>query len=190
VDIGCGCGRFAHHLRDYSFKGARFAGRYIGVDIDSEMLHWCSTHFAEPQFHFMQSTHSNVSYHQNGTAGTYSIPLEQSSVDFVFSASLFTHLLEAELTNYCEEAYRMLKPGGKMLMYFFCLDCPPPTFGGRHTFSHRVGNAQVESLKVPEAAVAYSSDFMIELAKEKGFRDARVVTGSVTDWQTILLAQK
>jgi SAM-dependent methyltransferase len=191
VDIGCGCGRFAHHLRDYSFKGSSFSGKYIGIDIDQEMLDWCSAHFHEPHFHFEHSTHASVSYHQSGSKERYVLSPDDESVDFVFSASLFTHLLEPELTNYCEESYRILKPGGKMLMYFFCLDYPPPTFGGRHTFQHQVGNARVESLKVPEAAVAYSEKFLVNLAREKGFGDARVIAGSSrTDWQTVLLAQK
>src|ERR1700733_5641561 len=37
VDIGCGCGRFAHHLRDYKFKNSRWTGTYLGVDIDREL---------------------------------------------------------------------------------------------------------------------------------------------------------
>ncbi len=190
VDIGCGCGRFAHHLRDYNFKGSNFSGKYIGIDIDQEMLDWCSAHFPEPLFHFEHSTHANISYKQAGSAEKYVLSLADESVDFVFSTSLFTHLLEPELMNYCEESFRVLKPGGKMLMYFFCLDYPPPTFGGRHTFQHQMGNARVESLKVPEAAVAYSEEFMVNLAKEKGFGNARVVVGSSrTDWQTVLLAE-
>ncbi|QNI33130.1 class I SAM-dependent methyltransferase [Alloacidobacterium dinghuense] len=191
VDIGCGCGRFAHHLRDYGFKGSTFKGNYIGIDIDQEMLDWCSAHFPKSNFRFAHSTHASVSYNQSGSSGKYVLPLESESADFVFSTSLFTHLLEPELMNYCEESFRVLRPGGKMLMYFFCLDYPPPTFGGRHTFQHPVGNARVESLKVPEAAVAYTEKFMVDVAREKGFESAQVIAGpNRSDWQIVLLAQK
>jgi len=44
------------------------------------------------------------------------------SVDFVFSTSLFTHLLENDLINYCREGYRVLKQGGSMAMYCFCIN--------------------------------------------------------------------
>ncbi len=59
------------------------------------------------------------------------------------------------------------------------------------SFQHQTGNACVESLKVPEAAVAYSEKFLVNLAQEKGFGNARVIAGSShTDWQTVLLAYK
>ena len=34
LDIGVGCGRWAHWLRDYNFRGRRFGGTYVGIDID------------------------------------------------------------------------------------------------------------------------------------------------------------
>jgi len=41
LDIGVGCGRWAHWLRDYNFRGRRFAGSYVGIDIDEEAIAWC-----------------------------------------------------------------------------------------------------------------------------------------------------
>jgi hypothetical protein len=38
VNIGSGCGRWAHWLRDYSIRGRTFAGRYVGIDIDAEAI--------------------------------------------------------------------------------------------------------------------------------------------------------
>jgi hypothetical protein len=42
----------------------------------------------------------------------------------------------------------------------------------RHTLSHKLGNVHVESLEQPEAAVAYNSEFVTNLAKEVGFTRA------------------
>lgn len=190
VDIGCGCGRFAHHLRDYRCQEYRFRGRYIGIDIDPEMLDWCRGHFDPERFQFMQSTHSSKSYHQIGQASArFVLPQPDQSVDFVFSTSLFTHLLEPELRNYFEETARVLKEDRLMVMSFFCLDYPPPTLGGRHTFSHSIGNARVESLKVPEAAVAYTEAFMLALAAEYGFSAAHVLHPDGA-WQASLVARR
>jgi len=192
VDIGCGCGRYAHHLRDYRFKSETFTGRYIGVDIDDEMLQWCRRSFDAERFEFHRSSHASSVYGNldNGTANAYYVlPVKGETVDLVFSTSLFTHLLEKDLTNYCREGYRVLKQGGFMAMYCFCLDALPPTYGTRHTFAHRVGNAHVESVFYPEAAVAYDQKFLFEVARGAGFTTVELVSGP-EDLQPMLLCRK
>jgi len=44
---------------------------------------------------------------------------ESGTVDLVFSGETIEHITRAEGTVFCQEAYRILKPGG-----FFCLDTP------------------------------------------------------------------
>lgn len=83
----------------------------------------------------------------------------------------------------------MLKPGGYMAMYCFSMDHLPPTYGDRHTFRHRRGNAYVESLEVPEAAVAYEEEFLFDVAKQAGFRAAEI-QAVLGDWQPLLLCRK
>jgi predicted SAM-dependent methyltransferase len=118
------------------------------------------------------STDPSKSYnHQSKTNEFYIIPEPDDSIDFVFSQSLFSHLLEREARNYLAESFRLMKPGGCASHSFFLIDRPPPTMGDRHTFSHKLGNVHVESLE-PEAAVAYNSEFVTNLAKEVGFTRA------------------
>jgi SAM-dependent methyltransferase len=170
VEIGCGCGRRPHHLRDFRFQGRRYEGRYLGIDIDSEMIAWCRAHFDPERFEFVQSTHPSAAYDNDRSAhGYYRVPRDDASVDFVFATSVLTHVLEASLVNYLQEAARILRPGGYMAMSCFCVDHPPATFGARHTFSHEMGNARVESLSVPEAAVAYPEQFLLDQARRAGF---------------------
>ncbi len=180
VDIGCGCGKFAHHWRDYEFNGSRFSGKYIGIDIDPELLGWCRRHFDAERFEFYLSSHASKVYHEAGEGRQYTIPIDANTVDFVFSSSLFTHLLEPELINYMTESHRVLQAGGIMAMNCFLMDYPPPTFGGRHTFGFKIGNAFVESMKLPEAAVAFESRFLFSLAEQVGFQSSRLVTGPNT----------
>jgi len=190
VDIGVGCGRYAHHLRDYEFKGQRFAGHYYGIDIDDEMLAWCRNKFDAGRFSFIKSSHQSATYlNQDSDRSFFRIPLDDGAVDLVFSTSLYTHLLEEELRNYTNEAYRILGDGKAMAMYTFCIDYPPPTLNDRHTFSHTMGAARVESIKNPEAAVAYESAFLIEMCKQAGFRRASIMTVQ-GEAQPMLLAIK
>lgn len=190
VDIGVGCGRYAHHLRDFDFKGEHFVGHYTGIDIDDEMLAWCRKHFDPQRFQFLKSTHCSATYlNGEGRKAFYRVPLEDESSDLVFSTSLYTHLLEEELRNYTEEAYRILNPGQYMAMYVFCLDFPPPTLHSRHNFAYRLGAAAVESLSNPEAAVAYDSAFLLALCEQAGFREAAIMTVK-NEAQPLLLAKK
>ena len=189
VDIGVGIGRTAHHLRDFKYFESRFVGKYIGVDIDADALRWCRANF-DDRFQFHLSTDSSASYHNAGSSdGPYQIPEPAGSVDFVFSQSLFTHLLEREAENYLAETYRLLKPGGYSAHSVFCIDYPPPTFGDRHTFSHVMGEARVESLAQPEAAVAYTEDWLLKTAKKIGFSKASL-QHSPDAWQPSLVCQK
>jgi len=190
VEIGCGCGRRTHHLRDLKVHSERFSGKYYGIDIDEEMLKWCRNNFDSKRFQFLGSTHDSKSYvNRSSTGGYYSIPLTDSSVDFVLATSLLTHLLEDQMMNYFQESARMLRPGHFLAMTCFCLDYRPQTLGDRHSFQHQIGNAHVESLAQPEAAVAYTEAFLLDSAKRAGFSEARILHGE-TDTQHLLLCQK
>lgn len=191
LDIGSGCGRWAHWLRDYNFRGRRFSGTYAGIDIDAEAIAWCEKHYDAERFRFHHSTHSSVSYNQRGEASHYRVPEADGTMDLVVSNSLLTHVLEAELENYLRESYRLLRSGGAIMHSHFNLDYPPATYGTRHTFQHIVGNAYVESLEQPEAAVAYRTDYLFRLARRIGFKDCEIVhMPGGAQHQPILLCKK
>jgi SAM-dependent methyltransferase len=175
VEIGVGCGRRAFHVRDFRLEAERFIGSYLAIDIDRELLEWCATHF-DDRFEFVQSTHASRSYVNTAAAeGSFRIPRADSSIDFVFGTSVFSHLLEPEVHNYLEEGVRVLRPGRVMAMSCFCFDLAVQSVGVRHSFSKRIGNAHVQSLRQPEAAVAYESEFLKELAVSSGFSSAEVM---------------
>lgn len=191
LDIGSGCGRWAHWLRDYNFRGRTFTGSYIGIDIDAEAIAWCEKHYDAERFRFHHSTHSSVSYNQRGMATQYRVPEPDGTVDLVVSNSLLTHVLEAELENYIAESYRVLRQGGAIMHSHFNLDYPPATYGKRHTFQHVMGNARVESLEQPEAAVAYRTDYLFKVCRAVGFKDCEIVyMPGGAQHQPILLAKK
>lgn len=176
VEIGCGIGRRTHVMRDFRFHNMRFTGKYLGIDIDPKMVEWCRANFDE-RFEFALSSHASEAYLNTDARkdSYYSIPRDNDSVDFVFSTSLLTHLLEPEVRNYFTESVRILKPGSVMMMSCFAIDFKPNKLNDRYTFPHRIGPAYVESLDVPEAAVAFDSEWLIAVAKEAGFQSAEIL---------------
>jgi SAM-dependent methyltransferase len=190
LDIGVGCGRWAYWLRDYNFRGRRFSGTYVGIDIDAEQIAWCERNYDE-RFRFHRSTDGSVSYHQDGSRVRYRVPEADSTFDLIFSNSLLTHLLEEQLENYIAESCRLLRPGGAIMHSHFNLDYPPATYGTRHTFRHAVGHARVESVAQPEAAVAYTTDYLFEVCRKAGFSTCEVVhMPGGAQHQPILLCKK
>lgn len=179
VELGCGCGRLARPLRDPPWS-LWFMGTYVGVDIDHEAIKYCRSHFPEDKFQFIVSPHKSTTYvvgKPHGAQETHSkfVIANEQNKDFVYSLSLCTHLLEKEVIEYVEESFRILKTGGIMFMTFFCIE--HVELGGRWTFQHRRGNAYIESMRYPEAAVAYKEMFMIDLVRKCGFREVTVTPG-------------
>jgi SAM-dependent methyltransferase len=176
VELGCGCGRIARALND-PWWDPWFEGTYVGVDIDSEMLEYCRSNFPAPRFEFILSPHKSKTYSPNNStfapekSGNLVIAAPESK-NFVYSLSLYAHLLETEAVDYLRETYRILRGGGIMYMTFFCME--HVELGRRWTFQHRRGNAYIENPKYPEAAVAYHEAFLTELALDCGFREVAV----------------
>jgi SAM-dependent methyltransferase len=185
VELGCGCGRIARPL-----KGAWFKGTYVGVDLDSEMIHYCRAHFPRDKFSFVLSPHRSETYSSGhlskSTVNTKKLRVaDTSSKDFVFSISLYSHLLEAEFNEYLQESARILRPGGMMYLSFFCMD--HVELGRRWTFGYKLGSSHVENTALPEAAVAYTQEYVYRAVQQVGFEDVTILPRSI---QSVLIARK
>jgi SAM-dependent methyltransferase len=98
LEIGAGVGRVGAVL-------APICKEWIGVDVAENML----THIRE-----RLSAHGNVR-----TVATNGYDLSQipdRSVDVVYCTVVFMHLEEWERFNYVKEGFRILRPGGRMLV--------------------------------------------------------------------------
>jgi SAM-dependent methyltransferase len=96
LEIGCGVGRVGASL-------APRCARWIGADVSAEMLRHARTALAEQ---------ANVSLvHLNGVdlAG-----IDDASVDVAYCTGVFMHLDEWERYRYLAEAFRVLRPGGRV----------------------------------------------------------------------------
>jgi SAM-dependent methyltransferase len=189
VDIGSGVGKSAVGLRDGAYMGERFRGRYLGFDVDPEMVTWCRAHFPADRFSFTRVDVASTVYNPAGSASRPRLECPDGTADLVFSQSLFSHLLEEDLRHYLAESHRMLKPGGWMLMTFFCLDDLEGLglMEGRWTFSHSVGAARVENARYPESAVSYTRSWMVDAARSAGFAEADVI---LPNYQSTIACRK
>jgi SAM-dependent methyltransferase len=95
LDFGVGSGRLAR-----MFKG--FRGRYIGADIDHELVTWAAR--AMPWVHPML------------TVPKLPLPSPDASFDCVISVSVFTHMNQSDSNFYLRELHRVTKPGATLLL--------------------------------------------------------------------------
>jgi len=106
VDIGCGSGRLAHAL-------ARLpAAYYLGLDVVPRLIEYARRRFGGPRVQFR-------------CIDLPAIPVRNASADLIAAFSVFTHILPEESYVYLQEARRVLKPGGRIVVSF--LDQRVPT---------------------------------------------------------------
>lgn len=103
-DLGCGCGRTAQALRRSGWQGT-----YTGADVVPELLQELARQC--PDYATVLNT-------------TPTIAAPDGSLDMVFHWSVFTHLFPAEAYLYTAEAFRALKPGGRMVFSFLEMEDP------------------------------------------------------------------
>jgi SAM-dependent methyltransferase len=99
VDVGCGSGRLAKALREY------LRGKYLGLDVVPELIEYARTLVGRADWRFE-------------IVEGFRIPEEDQRVDVVCFFSVFTHLLHEHAYLYLQEARRVLKPGGKIVLSF------------------------------------------------------------------------
>lgn len=121
LEIGCGAGRIAFPLRYLLTRGT-----YDGFDVRGEPIDFLRKTFtpAHPNFRFHRADVRNTFYNPRGrlAATEYRVPAADGSLDLVFAASVFTHMLPETTAHYLREAGRALKPGGRMVASVFLLD--------------------------------------------------------------------
>jgi len=172
LEVGCGGGRQALGLADYLEPGG-----YVGLDIDEVSIRACRAQPALSKFEFLVADVENEVYNPGGsTSGSeYRFPFDEDSFDFVFLASVYTHLLEDDAANYATEMMRVLRPGGTAAVSIFLQTAPVP--GQAFSFKGRAGSAYLEYPEIPTKVVGYELS-----AFERWFAGAEV-RGLLGQWR-------
>lgn len=174
LDAGCGIGRMAIPLLD--FLDAE--GSYAGFDVGKAMIKWCQKKITplRTDFEFAWAPVYNRKYNPFGwvPGEEFRFPYPDSSFDFVFATSLFTHLTLSDATHYLEEIRRVLRPDGHTLLTFFILHprSRREIEAGRASldFRHAVPGGLTIDRREPEAAIAFELEVLEERFARAGLR--------------------
>lgn len=172
LDVGCGCGRSAASLTQYLNK----SGRYEGFDINPILIDWSVKNISSnyPNFHFQLADIFNGSCNPMGKykSSEYKFPYQDSSFNFVFLLSVFTHMLPQDMENYLSEISRVLRKGQRCLITHFLLNEQSLSFIDAKLstldFNYVFENYRTISKTTPEDAVAYAEGYIRELYRKFG----------------------
>ena len=177
LDVGCGIGRLARPLAGYlSIDGA-----YAGFDVNAAGIRWCTQRYGHfPQFSFAHADVRNARYNPGGSGEpvAYRFPYDDGAFDVAVAASVLTHLTADAALHYLAQTRRVLARGGRLLFTAFVLDPeapdPAPAFGPVAD-----GMAVVDPA-VPEEAVAFEEDWLLEALRAAGLDLVALHPGSWT----------
>lgn len=96
LDFGCGCGRVIRHLKHLERVGLH------GTDYNTRLIDWCKENL----------DFARLSVNDLAPPLCY----DDSTFDFVYALSVFTHLPEPLQKPWMSELKRVLRPGGYLLM--------------------------------------------------------------------------
>jgi SAM-dependent methyltransferase len=165
LDLGCGVGRLAVAVSQYLDD----RGHYVGLDTDRTAIRVCDEWIGSklPHFTFVWADVYNTAYNPSADAkaAQYRFPFDDDDFDFVFSNSLFTHLVPDDARNYLGEIGRVLKPGGRAMNTIFLLNQESLALvrGGDSPQGvlHELGDlALVKKPERPEAWIALDEQFV------------------------------
>ena len=183
LDVGSGIGRIARPLSDYLGPGAT----YHGFDPDPRGIEWCRHAYRDrPDFDFEHVDLRNARYNPTGTLdpATFRFPFDDAAFDVVIMVSVLTHMLPDAVRNYLREARRVLAPEGRLFATAFLLDDAArealADSRAALAFGDSDGRHAVMDRAMPEEAVAYEEEWLIDQIAEAGFKTAGIRHGTWT----------
>lgn len=175
LDIACGVGRIAIPLSHFLDRD----GGYEGFDVYGPGIEWCTNNISKlrPDFRFQQAdVKTDLSPAGQQTADDYLFPYDDTTFDFAYAGSIFTHLLPKAAENYLAQTARVLRPAGRFVATWLVYNKEAHSVLGtsasdpaRH-WKHDYGDYRIKSLEAPEASVAYDVSFVRQLYANSGLK--------------------
>lgn len=175
LDWGCGPGRIIRH-----FPAIEPTAKFFGCDYNKAYVNW------------NQKNLKGISFAENNLLPP--LPYTESSFDFAYAISIFTHLSEENHYLWIEELHRVLKPGG---IFFFTThgDITKKNLLEKERVQYDEGSLVVRG-NVKEGNRMYTAyhpaPFMQDLLSSR-FRILKHRQGEVKDWgleQDVWIIQK
>ena len=206
LDIGSGLGRKTLSLPGY-LAGA---GKYIGVDIVRDGVHWCNANIStqHPNFIFLHLNVYNARYNRRATvrAADYQFPFSEGSFDLIVAWSVFTHMFPEDVTNYLREAGRMLKPNGRCIFSFYIMTdeaiAAVKSGTAKEKIEHEIGESFfTDNRNVPEDLTAFKESWIRSVYSSANLTIEEILHGSwvgdsaprafpMTNYQDIVIARR
>ena len=155
LEIGCGAGRVGVHL-------APRCGRWIGADVSRNMLQHAKAALG-------QAPNASVFHLDgNGLRG-----IDDDSLDVVYCTTVFMHLEQWDRYRYIREAWRVLRPSGRLYVDSFSLLSPD----GWALFEQTCALSPAD--RPPHISKGSTPDELRTYVQHAGFTDLRVREGSL-----------
>ena len=96
-------------------------GRYVGVDVFPDLIHFLQANVADPRFSFHISKSHNEMYNPDGEplSANTRLPLDEHSFDVICLFSVFTHLAPHDYVAMLQMLRRYIKPDGRIIFSLF-----------------------------------------------------------------------
>ena len=200
LEPGCGPGRNARFLAPFLDPER---GAFAGFDVSAPCIDWANESIAKrfPNARFVHANIKNTFYNPSGDilASEYQFPYEDQQFDVVFLPSVFTHMDQQGFERYVAEIHRVMKPGGRLLSWFFLKDKDLDKEQIEAITGHNL--ARFNDLWIntdnPDAFTLYETQYVLNALISAGFRPtARMrgnwakqqATGIVADCQDKILS--
>lgn len=182
LDIGCGVGRLPIGILDQVGD----IRAYRGVDVDSKSVRWCKLHIegTHPSFKFRLIDVKNRCYNPNGSplSDSFRLPFDDGSFDIIYLYSVFSHMLEDDVSVYLGEFSRLLRSDGKVFLTAFLEEGVPDVMENPPDYRMKWNG--------PLHCVRFNLSFFTGLARGAGLRVSKFEYGRETDGQSAIYLSK